>query len=439
MDSELNTVYSRWFDGTDHQIELENGGLYSIELTLPSGKIFRRTSMFDNHSTPVVQFNIALESPDKASEWAYFSRKLAKPVDQYVEAFSTRSILHVSLVHDWRAAGRSDQGLYSEPTGKLDWGLNWAGTDPVNSNVLSVETVILERSFQQSPYNFNVNTVDGNAILQLSGPAVDLKIVHLPPRSSVKCLIKRSDRPVAEDHPYDVTIATDNQSADIILQLMSRNDINEAEALIGYPQIAEDLLYNKVEDPTSAAVGGYFLLRIGDLEKLHNWPTNLANWFPWFPDGCIIAAWQILKEAAKRNVAPDLNAVADLLFRSTDRGRPVYSEGIKLLYEGFRLLSYNTGQLSEVNNYLLSNKAGLVNQLYADVDVSSPYLTIVRSVDPINLDSPFASLASGTSSLTTGARVARQTNLWTPHDGLTTNMSAAKKINIKPKELGASG
>ncbi|MGG7377662.1 hypothetical protein ACQ7B2_02440, partial [Escherichia coli] len=52
---------------------------------------------------------------------------------------------------------------------------------------------------------------------------------------------------------------------------------------------AETLLEEKRADPIAAAMGGYALLRLGRIADLRHWPANLAKWFPWLPDGAVIA------------------------------------------------------------------------------------------------------------------------------------------------------
>jgi hypothetical protein len=47
---------------------------------------------------------------------------------------------------------------------------------------------------------------------------------------------------------------------------------------------AESLLFHKREDPVAAAAGAFALLRLGALERLHDWTSNLAQQYGWLPD-----------------------------------------------------------------------------------------------------------------------------------------------------------
>jgi hypothetical protein len=87
---------------------------------------------------------------------------------------------------------------------------------------------------------------------------------------------------------------------------------------------AEDLLYSKVQNPIAATIGGYALLKLNDLDRMHNWADNLAAWFEWLPDGAVIAG----EVAARRGM--DAHA-AELFQTAIHRGLPLFTEGLSLL------------------------------------------------------------------------------------------------------------
>ena len=87
---------------------------------------------------------------------------------------------------------------------------------------------------------------------------------------------------------------------------------------------AEAMLRGKVADPIGAALGGYALLRLNALDRLHHWPDNLAQWFEWLPDGAVIAA----VTAARRG---DEERALALFHTALERGVPLFSEGLSLL------------------------------------------------------------------------------------------------------------
>ena len=60
-------------------------------------------------------------------------------------------------------------------------------------------------------------------------------------------------------------------------------------ALMTMTATAEQLLQGKMADPIGAIIGGYALLKLHELDRMHDWPDNLANWFETLPDGAVIA------------------------------------------------------------------------------------------------------------------------------------------------------
>lgn len=167
-----------------------------------------------------------------------------------------------------------------------------------------------------------------------------------------------------DSYPFQIRIITENQTAETILSLINQGFIKEAESLLSAEQ-AEGLLYDKVLDTSAAAIGGYYLLKIRDFERMHDWAYNLATRFPWLPDGSIIFAWQLLKEQ-RLNIEIDpsnINTIRQYLLEAFDRGLPMYTEGMRLLYEGLNLLhiykkslkiddSEVTSALTKVGSYI---------------------------------------------------------------------------------------
>jgi hypothetical protein len=144
----------------------------------------------------------------------------------------------------------------------------------------------------------------------------------------------------------DVTV-TPRGDAEVGVEVTSQNA--EAEALLGYMRtgavagaeaIAERLLQRKLGDPISAAVGGYYLLHIGQLDRLSWWGPNLSDWFPWFPDGAVINGWQHIHSGRKggRGAESHFDKARQELLTATTRGIPVYTEGLRLLNDGLRLI-----------------------------------------------------------------------------------------------------
>lgn len=95
-------------------------------------------------------------------------------------------------------------------------------------------------------------------------------------------------------------------------------------ALMSMTGTAQEMLRTKMADPIGAVVGGYALLKLHAIDRMHDWPDNLANLFPDLPDGPVIAG--VL--AARRG---DDKAAADWFRMAIERGIPIFSEGLSLL------------------------------------------------------------------------------------------------------------
>jgi hypothetical protein len=98
---------------------------------------------------------------------------------------------------------------------------------------------------------------------------------------------------------------------------------------------AEKLLKEKIADPYGAALGGYALLRLHELGRLHDWSTNLANFFPWLADGAIVAGEKAALEG-------DQVTAATWMADAARRGLPAFADGFSMLAS--RLREYGTAK-----------------------------------------------------------------------------------------------
>jgi len=135
---------------------------------------------------------------------------------------------------------------------------------------------------------------------------------------------------------------------------------------------AEDLLWSKMRGPLGAAIGGYALLRLGETERMHDWPDNLADWFTWLPDGAVIAG----ALAARRHDAP---AAAVRFLEACRRGMPVFTEGISILVTGIRSL-LQLDELPQTARDELTGAAAPLLALSTFADFAA--LTATLRIDP---------------------------------------------------------
>ncbi len=114
--------------------------------------------------------------------------------------------------------------------------------------------------------------------------------------------------------------------ASTVLKYLAHGAVDFAISIAGE---AEQMLFEKVANPIEAVIGGYALLRVGNLSRLHEWPTNLCKRFPALADGAIIAGEL---EALKGNHKQAIG----LFTEASKRGLPMFSEGLSILVTRLR-------------------------------------------------------------------------------------------------------
>ena len=167
---------------------------------------------------------------------------------------------------------------------------------------------------------------DGLLFAQVAAPGETPLNVALPiygPTSSQRCRLT-----IEWGEPNTIVNVSlpDNPRVDAVARYLNGGHLREAADL---STDAELLLQAKMADPFGAAIGGYALLRLGRLDALHDWPQNLANWFPWLPDGAVIAG-------ETSALAGDHESAIELVCETGRRGLPVFSAGLSLLASRLR-------------------------------------------------------------------------------------------------------
>lgn len=307
----LNRIFSEWLSESHYETKLEKG-LYAARLTSLGGNQYEKA------------FEI---SGDDETSVLLGENQINERPDQYInEAFrdNTHSKDHLS-----------ERGVYLK-----------------DFDVLRYENYINKESGDFKVYSGNIYEVFGN---RLSSRNTNLNIntrgkenpriiyihkhnifrINLPVSESIYCRVRKNKGPEGYVQELTFDFELKNKEAGAILRLMMSGDIERAKTLANHIRFAEKLLYSKIENPSYAALGGYFLLRSNSMEQLHDWPRNLANWFEWFPDGCIIYAVQLMR--AEKTVVEDIEY---WLIEAYQRGIPLFTEGLRLLYEGFTKLYF---------------------------------------------------------------------------------------------------
>ncbi|HEY8130078.1 MAG TPA: hypothetical protein VIF39_15430 [Hyphomicrobium sp.] len=81
-----------------------------------------------------------------------------------------------------------------------------------------------------------------------------------------------------------------------------------AETLAQVFRDGEEALRLKLRAPLAATVATVLLLKGNQLDRMHDWARNLANWFPTIPDGVVLWTEQCRRMAAQKPLDPSLIA-----------------------------------------------------------------------------------------------------------------------------------
>lgn len=363
INDSLEVVKSEWLQSDHYKAGKLSPGFYVVRLNLTSGNRQEKVVELTAGEDTSVRIDLESISPRESQEWAYFSKSMLSS----------------------RPSAEGNQTAVQGIQGRL-----WTYYKDIEEYPLwRHKPVMPSLIIDQIGETYNLTTASRMHVLQVTGPGIPPRCVCLPPNHKLNCLIKRAQGPSEVVHPLDITVSTRNWKSEALLALLTSGDILRAKTLTNIEE-SERLLYEKMVDPAAAAVGAYFLLKVGALERLHNWAENLANRFPWLPDGAVIHAWQMLQEG-KKSGKIEVDRVRERLLEAVARGIPVYTEGLRLLHEGLCLLAMNSapagggkdpagdGEDAAVQNALTRTKAYVQA---ADMTQETTTFTGIRPDEP---------------------------------------------------------
>lgn len=179
---------------------------------------------------------------------------------------------------------------------------------------------------------------------QVGGADVASTVVLLPPSWHLTVSLRRT----ATGEDLAVSARTGDEAVESLLAYLTSSQL-VAAGTVARPVLddAESMLFGKLENPVGAVVGALFLLRTRALDRLHHWPRNLADWFPWLPDASAVRAGQLLAQ-------PEVprSELRRRLITAAAAGVPIYTDSLSWLYEGLRLLAAETNGDAEVQTAL---------------------------------------------------------------------------------------
>jgi repressor LexA len=275
-------------------------GTYLVRVRFPSGEEIRRTCTVRDGDHIPISVNVHGSSGHESLE---------RP-----------SVLR-TLFRDESTPGLTGPGF------ALAWAQRWRGKGSRQWQPIDFDGITVSRD--QYTVRYRLDSLRQSNVLQLGGPGIAWRFIALPTSSVVDVTVSPRGK---DDLAVEVT--TDSAEAEALLGYLRTGAVEGADVT------AESLLKQKRPDPIEAAIGGYYLLRTSRLDRLSAWGPNLSRWFPWLPDGAVVNGWQHIHAGRKRRGDPDQHfaAARRQLIRAARRGVPVYTEGLRLLVDGLRLL-----------------------------------------------------------------------------------------------------
>jgi hypothetical protein len=146
--------------------------------------------------------------------------------------------------------------------------------------------------------------------------------IVLPVAAQVGCFL--FVHPNTQPAP-SVACSIQHEQGRLLLGWRQSGHLWEAEAMLRSNALkAEQLLSDKDEDPIAAAVGAYTLLRLNNLDALHDWTENLMNRFPLLPDGAVVRGEHLARLGRHAEAA-------DAFLAARHRGLPIFLDGVSFL------------------------------------------------------------------------------------------------------------
>ncbi|KFF04475.1 hypothetical protein [Flavobacterium reichenbachii] len=345
LDANFAVIAEHWISQRNYSFSLPNQ-LYTIRLNLVSGKRYDLIAAADKNSTAKIVF-------DLRDEKSLLEQISVLPLELTPEERLLHSIF-------------GDKGIIKKSNplnATLELGITvarlWTRQNGVWTTKLLPE--IKQEKLISGELTVTIKPTGLFHLLEIQNPNRVSQFISVPKGNTVKCIIRRTSNPFIAAF-YDVTLKLSNRRAQALLSLMNSGDMSRAKSLWSLND-AEDLLQEKISDPIAAAIGGYYLLKTGELLRMHNWAENLSRWFEWLPDGHIIYAWQmILENNNKEAFENNDRRIRNSLLRSMEGGMPIFSEGVRLLYDGLVMCSYTFEQSDEsIEKALKDVRAFLAN------------------------------------------------------------------------------
>jgi hypothetical protein len=352
-----------------HTLDLEvEPGSYLVRALLPSGEaVSAQVAVGPQQSMPV-ELLPRLPSPRETLAWAYYlrgtGRAKAPPPDHDTPILTLKSIsfqgASVREVLSRRFSASAEVSRLD--AAQLPEVRRWSYKEGKWVSLSQVGPPFQDTDVRQDDPRV-LATVPGPAALEQCwiqtrgrlyppwiekhSPLYRPKFTAVPSGPGSKALLLFDEVPGQDPDPLHVVARLGNPQAEAVLGYLTNGAFSAARE-VAPPLVAdaESLQWREREDPASAVVAGYFLLLAGNPEALAaaHWMRNLTEWAPWLPDGPIIFACHLLSDTQER----DENAARSLFLDAVARGIPLFSRGLRMLFDGLNALRLRSQDIEDV-------------------------------------------------------------------------------------------
>ena len=343
IDGQMETVEETTVAlGGSKRIDNLKPGPYLVRATLPSGERLAASVSLSPDQTPSAPepeaILISSESPGsgKRMSWPYAASKLSEPSpDAREKAVSfgrwepNQTVLPIPIDAAYSLSFDLERGAWATASRKFECAVN---------------TDFNEASGVSASYRlFNLQAAGSQewspCCLQIKTPNGDAQTIVIPPLNSAELLFLKGD-----DKMRRAFVRGNNPKAEALLSYMTQGNFSDArrtsEKLLAE---ASQMLFGKMEDPASAIIAAYYMLRAGKVTN-PGWLRVLADHFSHIADGAVIYAWYLMRRAA-----PDMDEVREYFIQAIQRGIPCCTYGVRLLYDGLYMLTERNSEDREAH------------------------------------------------------------------------------------------
>ncbi|MBE8989069.1 pentapeptide repeat-containing protein, partial [Nostoc sp. LEGE 12450] len=342
--AELSILVNR-----NQDIQLQ-AGKYLIKANLPSGKIIKTKTYIEENQHKEVVLPL-MSSTNQQLEWHEF-------LGNTYTSNTEQKISQIPSI--WQRLWSHEQKTWKVERWTTKWKL------PQNEITVKFPLELPQNKLW---------------LLQIGGSQTPWHFIALPPESHLNVVVTLSDNDPNFGDIGIIVSSHNNQEAETLLSYLISGNIISAK-VVGVKFI-ERLLSEESFETLGATIGGYYLLKVGDDERLTQWVNKFVKLIPWLPDTAVIHSWFLLRS----NDLPRVKLARSCLLQAVKQGIPVYTEGMRLLFDG--LLLFNQDALARHKQDVEIEQALKLIRGYATFADWSKPLTTFYGADP---ESPSSSI-----------------------------------------------